>query len=227
MGGILRSNKYDFVLFDLDGTLTDPGTGIINSVQYALRKMGIIEDDRERLRGFIGPPLAESFTDMYRMEPDEAWRAVEFYREYFKTKGMFENLVYPGIPELLESLKSHGQRLWVATSKPTVFSKQIIAYFQLDSFFEEIVGSELNGSRVAKTEVIAELLKMNPEIDPAHAVMVGDRKYDLIGARHNGLDSVGVLYGYGSLDELQSAGSTAIVTSVPHLLDVLSRDNSI
>lgn len=214
-------NKYNFILFDLDGTLTDSGTGIINSVQYALKMMGINEADREKLKRFIGPPLTESFEEMYRMSPNEAWQAVEFYREYFKVKGMFENIVYPGITDLLRKLTEEGRKLWVATSKPTVFSKQIISHFHLDQFFQEIVGSELDGSRMAKKEVIAEILKEYPEIDPSRTVMVGDRKHDVIGARDNHLDSIGVVYGYGTEEELKLSGASQIVTSVPHLAEVL------
>lgn len=215
--------RYDYILFDLDGTLTDPGTGIINSVQYALEKMGMPETDRQKLRAFIGPPLAESFATMYRLNPDEAWRAVELYREYFKTDGMFENVVYPGIPELLESLKENRQKLWIATSKPTVFSEKIIAHFHLDAFFEGIIGSELDGRRVAKNEVIEEVLSVNPGINSTATVMVGDRKHDVIGAQKNHLDSIGVLYGYGSHSELQSAGATIIAASVPDLAGILIR----
>jgi phosphoglycolate phosphatase len=136
---------------------------------------------------------------------------------------MFENRVYPGIPELLGKLRDYGQKLWVATSKPTVFSAQIMAHFQLDSFFEGIMGSEMDGSRVAKDEVIHDLLKINPGINPACAVMVGDRKHDVIGAQRNHLESVGVLYGYGSREELVSAGVTLTADSVTDLQDILVR----
>jgi len=221
---ILKVNgvkNYQHILFDLDGTLTDPGEGIIRSIQYALAKMGIEEPDPMRLRAFIGPPLKESFERYYALKSDDAWRAVEYYREYFREKGMFENYVYSGIPELLFRLKDQHKKLWVATSKPTEFSEQILRHFQLDGFFEAIIGSNLDGSRVEKGEVIAYLLEQFPEISPESAVMVGDRKHDILGARANGMDAIGVGYGYGSRAELEAVRPMAIAVDAEDLMKLL------
>lgn len=213
--------NYQHIFFDLDGTLTDPGEGIIRSIQYALAKMGIDEPDPLRLRAFIGPPLKESFERYYHLKSEDAWQAVEYYREYYREKGIFENYVYPGIPELLSQLREDHKRLWVATSKPTEFSKQILDHFLLDGFFEAVIGSNLDGSRVEKAEVIAFLLEQHPEILPEATVMVGDRKHDIIGARANGVDAIGVGYGYGSPEELEAAGPVAIAADMATLVKLL------
>lgn len=213
-------SPYQTILFDLDGTLTDPQEGIINSVQYALRKMNIDENNREGLVKFIGPPLTESFQTFYKMSPEDAWQAVEFYREYFKEKGMYENIVYPGIPELLQELKKADKMLFVATSKPTVFSEKILEYFELAQYFNEIVGSNLDGTRVAKSEVIQHIFAMY-SLDKERTVMVGDREHDIIGAKNNDIDSIAVTYGYGSFDELNQALPNQIVNSVKELMLLL------
>lgn len=206
---------YSIILFDLDGTLTDPKEGITKSIQYALNKMGIIENDLEKLTPFIGPPLLQSFMEVYNFSEEEANQTLQFYRERFSVTGLFENEVYEGIEELLSNLKQSNYRLAVATSKPTVFAKRILDHFELSQYFEVIVGSELDGTRTAKGEVIAEVLKqMNIEEDKVHSVMIGDRKHDMIGALENGIDCIGVTYGYGSQEELNKANATYIVHSV-------------
>ncbi|MBJ7986594.1 HAD hydrolase-like protein [Bacillus cereus] len=178
---------YTTFLFDLDGTLTDPKEGIINSVLYALEKIGIEEVNISELDSFIGPPI------------------------------LLENKVYDGIPTLLQELKDAGNRLFVATSKPTVFAKQVIEHFQLTSFFEEIVGSNLDGTRIKKEEIIAHILQTNEELQKEEMVMIGDRKHDVIGANSNGIASIGVLYGYGNENELSDAGASHIVKDVEEL----------
>ncbi len=155
---------YTTFLFDLDGTLTDPKEGIINSVLYALEKIGIEEVNISELDSFIGPPIQQSFVDRYNMNEIEVERAVFYFREYLKQSGLLENKVYDGIPTLLQELKDAGNRLFVATSKPTVFAKQVIEHFQLTSFFEEIVGSNLDGTRIKKEEIIAHILQTNEEL---------------------------------------------------------------
>ncbi|OQR56168.1 HAD family hydrolase [Bacillus sp. CDB3] len=208
---------YKTFLFDLDGTLTDPKEGIINSVLYALGKIGIEEVNISELDSFIGPPIQQSFVDRYNMNEIEVERAVFYFREYLKQSGLLENKVYDGITTLLQELKDDGNRLFVATSKPTVFAKQVIEHFQLTTFFEEIVGSNLDGTRIKKEEIIAHILQTNEELKKEEMVMIGDRKHDVIGANSNGIASIGVLYGYGSEIELSDAGAIHIVKDVEEL----------
>ncbi|PFE69512.1 phosphoglycolate phosphatase [Bacillus cereus] len=208
---------YKTFLFDLDGTLTDPKEGIINSVLYALEKIGIEEVNISELDSFIGPPIQQSFIDRYNMNEIEVERAVFYFREYLKQSGLLENKVYDGITTLLQELKDAGNRLFVATSKPTVFAKQVIEHFQLTTFFEEIVGSNLDGTRIKKEEIIAHILQTNEELKKEEMVMIGDRNHDVIGANRNGIASIGVLYGYGSEIELSDAGAVHIVKDVEEL----------
>ncbi|MGG2065875.1 HAD family hydrolase [Bacillus sp. S14(2024)] len=208
---------YTTFLFDLDGTLTDPKEGIVNSVIYALRKMGIDEQDDKKLLSFIGPPIQHSFASIYRMDEKQVTEAVTYYREYFQDKGMFENHVYEQIPNVLQDLKNAGKRLFVATSKPTIFAKQILEHFHLAHYFEEIVGSNLDGTRIAKTDIIQHILHTYHDLEKGHVVMVGDREHDIIGAQQVGIDSIGVMYGYGSKEELVAAGATHIIEEVEHI----------
>lgn len=208
---------YTTFLFDLDGTLTDPKEGIINSVLYALKKVCIEELHISELDSFIGPPIQQSFIERYNMSEGEVERAVFYFREYLKQRGLFENNVYEGIPDLLQQLKSSANRLFVATSKPTVFAKQVLEHFQLTDYFEDIIGSNLDGTRIKKEEIIAHILHTNEELNREGIVMIGDRKHDIIGANHNGIASIGVLYGYGSETELTEVGATHIVNDVKEL----------
>lgn len=212
---------YETILFDLDGTLTDPKEGITKSVQYALKKMGIIEENREKLIKFIGPPLVESFQKYYNFEMDEVLEAIKAYREYFADKGIFDNQIFPGIPELLASLKDKGHRLGVATSKPTIYSEMILEHFNIDEYFDIVVGSNLDGTRVAKNEIIAVALQGLGIDNPDKVVMIGDRKHDIIGAKAHNIDSIGVLFGYGTKEELEEAGATYTVDSVVSLAELL------
>lgn len=212
---------YEIVLFDLDGTLTDPKIGITTSVQYALGKMGIIEENLDQLTPFIGPPLMASFKEFYNMTDDEAQQAISYYRERFSTIGLYENIVYEGMGELLAELQAQGKTLFVATSKPTVFSIKILEHFGLLHFFKEVIGSELDGTRVEKGHVIKFVLSKIDDYDAGKILMVGDRKYDVLGAQENGLDVIGVSYGYGSYEELQEAKANYIVSSVAELREFL------
>ncbi len=205
------------LLFDLDGTLTDPQEGITKSVAHALRYYGIEVPDRSVLNPFIGPPLAESFCRFYGFSEPQAVEAVEHYREYFSVKGLYENRVYPGIPETLRALQSRGHRLFVATSKPTVFSEQILTHFGLRPYFLYVAGSELDGRRVHKADVIRHCMAENGLKD---AVMIGDRCYDIEGAAQCGLAAVGVTYGYGSEAELRAAGAAHLVARPEELLSL-------
>ena len=213
--------NYQIVLFDLDGTLTDPGVGITNSVAYALKKYGIEVADKTQLYPFIGPPLIDSFEKYYGFSEEEAKHAVTLYREYFREKGIFENEVYDGIAPMLEHLTDNGKTLIVATSKPEIFARQILEHFQLDGCFRYIAGANLDGTRSKKNEVIEYALETCDVTDRSSAVMIGDRDYDMIGAQKTGLDSVGVLYGYGNRAELERAQATYIVKTVADLEQLL------
>lgn len=207
---------YNDILFDLDGTLTESGPGIINSAVHALRHFDIQEPDTARLRRFVGPPLEVSFREYYNFDDAQTARAIAVYREYFSEKGLFENAVYPGIPQLLEALQAAGKRLYVATSKPLPFARRILAHFGLDGWFAGVYGTGMDGDGVTKGDVIAQTLRENG-IRPHTAVMVGDREHDVLGAAQNGLPAVGVLYGYGDEDELRAAGAAHIAPTVEDL----------
>ena len=209
-----KLHTYDTILFDLDGTLTDPKEGITKSIAYALTKMDIVVPDLEELTQFIGPPLMTSFKEYFQMNDEEAQTALQLYRERFSTKGLYENILYDGIDHLLYHLKKNGYKLAIATSKPTVFAEIILKHFTLYDYFDEIVGSELDGSRSLKGEVISEALRRLNVTNQEKCVMVGDRKHDVIGAAQNGIDSIGVTYGYGTQRELEDANVTYIVNSV-------------
>jgi phosphoglycolate phosphatase len=213
--------RYEVILFDLDGTLSDPKEGITKSVQYALERFGVVEPDLAKLERFIGPPLQVSFSEAYGFDEEEAKKAIRYYRERFTEKGMFENVVYPGIPLLLKELKGRGYKLLVATSKPTVFAKEILKYFKLDLYFDEVVGSHLDGTRIAKADLIQYIIDRNKDYEKDAFVMIGDRKHDIIGAQTVGMDSIGVAYGYGSLVELRQAGPTHIAERVEELQTLL------
>ena len=213
--------KYNTVLFDLDGTLTDPALGITNSAAYALKKWGIEVSDRTELYKFIGPPLLDSFKNYYGFTREDSERAVEYFREYFSTKGMFENSVYEGIRQVLSELRKSGKRLIVATSKAEIFAKKILEHFELSGYFDFVSGATLDSSRVEKADVIQYALDCCGITDVARVVMIGDREYDVFGAAHFGIDSVGVLYGYGSKEELTAAGATYIAQTPLDILNIV------
>ena len=213
--------NYDIILFDLDGTLTDSSPGIINSIIYALEKYNISVDDMSVLKKFLGPPLHESFKEFYGFDDEKAMEAVKYYREYFSTKGLLENQVYDGIKELLENLSDNGKRLIVATSKPQEFTDRIMDHFYLTKYFEFVAGSNMDGTRSKKADVIEYVLKKCKIKDKSRAVMVGDRKHDIIGANAVGIDSIGVEYGYGDYDELNTAGATQIAKTVSDLKSIV------
>lgn len=207
------------ILFDLDGTITDPMLGITNSVIYALKRYGIEVTDRRELYKFIGPPLAESFSKYYGFSKSEGYELVEVYREYFSDKGLYENEVYDGVEKMLNNLKGEGHKIYLATSKPQIFAEKILEHFGLSKYFDGVCGSELNGDRVEKSEVIAYLKDRYSIKD---GVMVGDRSFDILGAKANDLISVGVLYGYGEQSELDGAGADYLVEKVHDLEKVLN-----
>lgn len=208
----------EYILFDLDGTLTDPGEGITKSVEYALNKYDIEVKNRTELYTFIGPPLIDSFMKYYDMSFIEAQQAVEYYREYFKVKGLYENEVYEGIIELLELLKKMGKKIILATSKPEVYAIEILKHFDLFEYFDFVGGATMDTTRSKKADVIRYVLESCDIQDLNQAIMIGDRKHDIIGANENGLESIGVLYGYGDLEELQKANATYIAKNVEDIL---------
>lgn len=213
--------EYQYILFDLDGTISDPATGITRSIQYALSFFEITVPNPEELTKFIGPPLIESFKEFYHFNDDQALLALKKYREYFVAKGMFENYLYKGIEELLQTLKEKGKTILLATSKPEPFAKQILEHFNLTHYFSFIGGATLDGSRSTKTDVIRYVLKSNQITEPGKTVMVGDRKHDIEGAKNNGITSIGVLYGYGSKTELQKAGADFLASDIKELMMLL------
>lgn len=210
-------SRYETILFDLDGTLTDPKIGITRSVQHALKKFGIMEDNLDKLEPFIGPPLSDSFKEFYSFDEAQAVQAVKYYREYFSTVGKYENSVYPGIEDMLRELKKAGKKLIVATSKPTVFSEEILKHFNLYEYFDSIVGSNLDGTRVSKSDVIRFVISSLKPETMDNIIMVGDRKYDVSGARENGIPVAAVSYGYGPEDELSESRPDFIVHTVDEL----------
>lgn len=210
---------YKAIFFDLDGTLTESGEGITKLVQYALEKLGKPEEDLDKLRVFIGPPLMEQFMKYADVDETEARRAVEYYRERYAVKGIFENRPYDGVENLLRELKGRGYILAVASSKPEYYVTKILDYFNLSSYFEVVVGSEMNGARTSKTEVIEEALKrLNMSDRRKEVLMVGDKEHDVLGARAAGLACVAVGYGYGTKEELTAAQPLKIVASIEELL---------
>lgn len=208
------------ILFDLDGTLTDSGEGIINCVIYALERFGLPIPAREELRYFVGPPLHESFTKQ-GVPADRAEEAVAVYRERYVPTGMFENTPYPGVRELLETLVSQGHTLYVASSKPEWMCVEILKHFDLDKYFTQICGATMDTSRTNKEAVIAYLLDLNGRSD--NTVMVGDTKFDVIGAKFHGIPTIGVSWGYGSVEEMEAAGAKSIAYTMEELLNQLLR----
>ncbi len=208
---------YQTILFDLDGTLTNPAEGITKSVQYALGSFGISVSDRTQLYAFIGPPLTESFSQYYGFSQEQAEAAVAKYRERFSAVGLYENIVYDGIIECLTDLKRAGKVLAVATSKPEVFTQKILQHFDLAQYFDVVTGSELSGERTRKTDVILETLHRLGRTSLDNVVMVGDRKHDIIGAKNCGISSIGVRYGFAPAGELEKYGADIICDTVSDL----------
>ena len=206
---------FDLIMFDLDGTLTDPKEGITKCVQYALRACGVEENDLERLTPVIGPPLVDGFMNFYRFDRETALAAVEKYRERFRDTGIFENRVFDGVKEMLANLKRAGKRIALATSKPHIFADRILEHYGLMPYFDVTVGAEFDGTRNEKAEVIREVLRLCPQADSP--VMVGDRRYDVEGAHACGIPCIGVRFGYAEPEELEQAGADWIEPDIPAL----------
>lgn len=225
---MLKAENVKYVLFDLDGTISDSAPGIVKSVAYALDKLGVKYESPEALRRFVGPPLREEFMKYCSFGLDEGNHAVDLYREYYTVKGIYENSMYAGVPEMLESLCEKGYTLAVATSKPEKFARSILErYFcggkkSVSEMFAFVGGSELNGDRTDKSEVIKYVMKnLGDDAVPEKCIMVGDREHDILGAMRNGMPCVGVLWGYGGREELENAGAEVIVSAPEELAEML------
>ena len=213
--------KYKYILFDLDGTITDSALGITNSVKYALNKLNAPIPPYETLCKFIGPPLLDGFRDFCGFDAEKAQAAVKLYREYYETTGLYENAVYDGIPEFLGALKEKGKTVILATSKPEKFARLILEHFNLIQYFDYAAGATIDETRNKKDAVIAYALKECNITDKSLAVMVGDRHHDIFGAKQNGISCVGVLYGFGNREELESAGADYIAEDVSALYRII------
>ena len=212
---------YDTILFDLDGTLTDPGEGITKSVEYALKKFNIVTRDRRELYKFIGPPLKDSFMKYHGFSEEKAEQAIVYYREYFRDIGIFENEVYEGVEDMLRTLHADGKRLVLATSKPEEFAIRILEHFSLKKYFAVTAGASMDSSRSKKGDVIAYAISLCEDFNKGSTVMIGDREHDIIGAKENGLKSIGVLYGYGDENELKTAGADYIASNTEDILKLI------
>lgn len=212
-----RWKSYRTILFDLDGTLSDSQEGILQCLRYSLAQMGLEEKDAERLRRCIGPSLTQTYRTLYGMSDADAARALEFYRDCFERQGIEQTALFDGVDALLSALRKRGKTLVLATAKPTLHARRILARNQIEQHFAFVAGSNLDGTREEKSEVIAYALAALPEAARASAVMVGDRRHDVEGARENGLASIGVAYGYGGRTELADAGADLVVHSVAEL----------
>lgn len=215
------------VFFDLDGTLTNPQEGIFACIRHALTVLDAPIPAEPELKRWIGPPLQESFLAALNC-PDRATQAVMLYRDRFATLGLFENHVYDGIPEMLTGLTAQVDALWVTTSKPQIFAQKIIQHFQLASFFADIYGSELDGTRAQKGDLLAHVLQVE-SIEPTDVIMVGDRRYDMLGARQNGIPAIGVTWGFGAKQELQEAGARLLChtpAALPNMVSTLQQTSA-
>ena len=216
-----KKKQYDFVLFDFDGTIADTSEGIFRTFDYVKTVMGGRDVPKSEYQKLIGPPLTYSFSEFFGMEGDKVSEAVKTFREYYETHGLFQCSLYSGLPSLFATLKNGGKTLLVATSKPELYAKKLLAHFGVSEYFSFVGGSDKEEKRAKKSEVIEYVLSVSKIEDKSRAVMVGDRLYDAEGARQAGLDCIGVLYGFGSLEELKSAGVVDIAETPAHLARIL------
>ena len=214
-------SKYDYIFFDLDGTLSDTAPGIINCLTFTFNSMGIAVRDQAELRKFIGPPLGESFPMYYGFSPEQTEVALKLFREHYQESGIFENAMYDGIDTLLKKLCDAGKILVVATSKPEPSARSILQRYGIDKYFMYIAGSSFDESRTKKAEVIAYALETCKIEDKSKVIMIGDRFHDVVGAKENGIDCIGILYGYGERNELEEAGAIAIAADICELTEIL------
>lgn len=208
------------IFFDLDGTLTDSGEGIINCATLALEHFGLPVPSREEMRVFVGPPLDQTFIK-FGIPADKTDEAIKVFRSRYTTVGKFENFPYPGIRETLQKLRQQGHRLFVATSKPEILANEVLHHFELDGFFEQIAGATLDGSRSHKADVITYLLGMTGDV--GQILMVGDTAFDVIGAAAHGISTIGVSWGYGTVEDMEKAGAVAIAHSMEELVELINQ----
>ncbi len=215
-------SAFSHIIFDLDGTLTDPRQGIGNSIRYALEKMNIEGFDGEVPDSFIGPPLQQSFKELFGLNDRNTELAVEYFREYYSTNGLFENHPYPGISELLEELHFSGKQLFIATSKLEKFALQIATHFGFDRYITQLKGADYKGDHATKTTIISGLLKVQKLVPSEQIVMIGDTVFDIVGGNQNGLSTIAVMYGFGKPEELQTAEPDLWAETVDDLYDLLT-----
>ena len=213
--------KNHFVLFDLDGTITDSSEGITNSIQFALNKMGLNENNKEKLRSYVGPSLKQTFLSNYFPNGDQYKEAIKHYRTYYSKKGIYENNLYEGIVEVLEQIKKQGGKIALSTAKPTYFAKIILKHFNISPYFDVVVGSHLEGTRTDKKEIIFETLDQLGLPDSNKCFMIGDREYDIIGGKHHRLKTIGVSYGYAPKGELESANPNYIISHPSEIFNAI------
>lgn len=214
---------YKYILLDLDGTVADSAEGVTNSVAYALEKLGYHVEDKQTLLKFIGPPLSESFKEFYGFDEKTVDKGIQYYREYYTDTGIFEVKIFDGIETLLKSLKACGKTVILATSKPEVFAKRILEHCGISQYFDLIAGSTLDAERNTKTDVLKYALRESGISDLSEAIMVGDRKYDIIGAHDVGLSCIAILFGYGNEEEFKQYGADYIIDTALNLEKFLTR----
>jgi len=215
------NNNFEYILFDLDGTITDSGEGITKSVQYALNSFDIFVDNLKDLNKFIGPPLKDSFKRYYNFDDEKAELGLKRYREYYADKGIYENNLYDGIVDILDILVKNNKKIILATSKPELYAKQILEYFKIDKYFDFVAGADFEETRVKKGDVIKYALEGAKISELSKVIMVGDREHDIIGAKENNIKSIGVLYGYGDVVELTQARADYIANSTSEILNII------
>lgn len=208
------------IFFDLDGTITDSGEGIMNCATLGLQHFGIPVPSREAMRVFVGPPLDQTFLK-FGVPSDKTDEAIEVFRSRYRTIGKYENFPYPGVREMLQTLKDQGHRLFVATSKPEILANEVLEHFELHSYFEKIAGATLDGSRSHKADVITYLLSLTGDV--GQTIMVGDTAYDVIGAAAHGIPTIGVSWGYGEVKDMEEAGAIAVADTMDELVELLNK----
>lgn len=213
--------NFQYLLFDLDGTITDSEEGILNSVRYSLSKYGIQNPDSILLRKFIGPPLVRSLVEHFRFSDEDAKTAVSYYREYFSKRGIYENKLYPGIDRLLQSLSDEGKSIILATAKPTYYARKILKHFKIGHLFTEVVGSNMDGTRIDKTEVLQHILNQYRDKNPELFIMIGDRQSDMMAAEQFGIKKLWVNYGYGDDEEMNNSRPDFVANSIEDLYPLL------
>ena len=218
----MNNERFQTIIFDLDGTIIDSSQGILNSAMYALHKMGIEDVERDSLYSFIGPPLRDSFRTFFKMNDEDSKKAVDYYREYYREKGVLEVSIYDGIAEVLKTLKQQGKQVMMGTSKPEIFARRIAEHLDIAQDFDVIAGGDLEGKRDDKVSVLNYGLEQLGNPGSEEILMVGDRKFDVLGAAKLGIDTLGVLYGFGEQEELEQAGAKWIVENPMDIIEFLS-----